>query len=47
MRNAMRMTVSTFCVLAGLAGVEHSIGEVLQGNTAPERVIILSWPKSE
>ena len=41
------MTVSTFGALAGLAGVEHSIGELLQGNTAPERVIILSWPESE
>ena len=40
MRNAMRMTVSTFGVLAGLAGVEHGIGEVLQGNVAPEGVMI-------
>jgi hypothetical protein len=47
MRNAMRITVSTFGALAGLAGIEHGIGEVLQGNTAPERVIILSWPESE
>ena len=43
----MRMTVSTFGALAGLAGLEHGIGEVLQGNTAPERVIIQSWPESE
>ena len=41
----MRITVPTFGALAGLAGVEHGIGEVLQGNTAPERVIILSWPE--
>jgi hypothetical protein len=47
MRNAMRITVSTFGALAGLAGLEHGIGEVLQGNTAPERMIILSWPESE
>lgn len=43
----MRITVSTFGALAGLAGLEHGIGEVLQGNTAPERMIILSWPESE
>ena len=41
------MTVSTFGVLAGLAGVEHGIGEVLQGNVAPDGVMILSWPGSE
>jgi hypothetical protein len=46
-RNATRVTVSTFGVLAGLAGIEHGIGEVLQGNVVPEGVMILSWPESE
>lgn len=46
-RNATRVTVSTFGALAGLAGIEHGIGEVLQGNVAPDGVMILSWPESE
>jgi hypothetical protein len=44
MRNATSVTVSTF---GALAGIEHGIGEVLQGNVAPEGVMILSWPDSE
>jgi len=47
MRSATRVTVSTFGTLAGLAGIEHGIGEVLQGNVAPEGVMISSWPESE
>jgi len=46
-RNATRVTVSTFGALSGVAGIEHGIGEVLQGNVAPEGVMILSWPESE
>jgi hypothetical protein len=45
--NATRVTVSTFGAIAGLAGIEHGIGEVFQGNVAPEGVMILSWPDSE
>jgi hypothetical protein len=33
---------STFGVLAGLAGIEHGIGETLQGNVAPDGMMILS-----
>jgi hypothetical protein len=44
--NATRVTVTTFGTLAGLAGIEHGIGEVLQGNAAPSGVMILSWPES-
>jgi hypothetical protein len=47
MRNAMRITVSVFGVLAALAGLEHGIGEALQGNVAPEGMMILSWAGSE
>jgi len=46
-RNATRVTASTFGALAGLAGIEHGIGEVLQDNVAPDGVMILSWPDSE
>ncbi|MDA8218888.1 MAG: hypothetical protein M0Z94_14875 [Dehalococcoidales bacterium] len=47
MRNATRLTVSTFGMLAGLAGIEHGVGEVLQGNAAPAGLVIASWPESE
>ena len=47
MRSATRAVASTFGVLAGLAGVEHGIGEILQGNVAPEGIEIKSWPDSE
>lgn len=47
MRNATKVTVSAFGALAGLAGLEHGIGEVLQGNSAPAGIMILSWPGSE
>ncbi len=47
MRSATRVTVSTFGVLAGLAGIEHGIGEILQGNVAPDGLVIESWPGSE
>jgi len=43
-RTATRVTVSTFGVMVGLAGIEHGIGEILQGNAAPEGVTIQSWP---
>ena len=46
MRSATKVTVSTFGALAGLAGIEHGIGETLQGNIAPDGMMILSWPGS-
>lgn len=46
MRNATKLTVSTFGAIMGLAGIEHGIGEILQGNTSPDRLMILSWPES-
>jgi hypothetical protein len=47
MRNATRIVATTFGVLAGLAGLEHGIGETLQGNIAPNGMMIESWPESE
>ena len=44
MNRATRIAVSTFGALAAVAGFEHGVGEVLQGNTAPDGVFILSWP---
>ena len=46
MRNATRVMVSTFGALVGLIGIEHGIGETLQGNVAPDGLMILSWPGS-
>lgn len=47
MKSATRLTVVTFGVLAAAAGIEHGIGEVLQGNVAPEGWIIESWAGSD
>lgn len=44
--SATRAVVSTFGVIAALAGIEHGIGEILQGNVAPSGITILSWPDS-
>ncbi len=46
MSNATRITVATFGVLAGIAGIEHGIGEILQGNVAPAAMTFPSWPDS-
>lgn len=46
MRSATNTMVSIFGALIGLAGMEHGIGEILQGDIAPGSVMILSWPES-
>jgi hypothetical protein len=46
MNNATKTTVSTFGALAALAGIEHGVGETLQGNVSPGGMVILSWPGS-
>jgi hypothetical protein len=46
MRNATHVTVSVFGAIAALAGIEHGVGEVLQGNVASDGLMILSWPES-
>jgi hypothetical protein len=46
MSNATRVIVGTFGTLAGLAGIEHGIGEILQGNQPPDGIVIMSWPES-
>jgi hypothetical protein len=47
MKNATRVFASTFGAIMALAGMEHGIGEVFQGNVAPNGIMILSWPESE
>lgn len=46
MNHATQRTVAVFGVLTGLAGIEHGIGEMLQGNSAAGRLVIHSWPDS-
>jgi hypothetical protein len=41
--SALRITASLFGVLAGLGGITHGIGEVMQGNTATDGLWIYSW----
>jgi hypothetical protein len=45
--SATRVVVSTFGIIMGLAGIEHGIGEILQGNVAPNGIMFPSWPESE
>ena len=46
MKNATRVFASTFGAIFALAGIEHGIGEMFQGNVAPSGIMILSWPES-
>lgn len=41
--SAARIAASVFGVLAGLGGITHGIGEVLQGPVAPDGIWIYSW----
>jgi hypothetical protein len=41
--SAAKATASIFGILAGLGGLIHGIGEVLQGNVAPDGIWIYSW----
>lgn len=47
MTNATKIVASTFGLLAGLGGLEHGIGETLQGNRTPAGLVIASWPESD
>ncbi len=45
--SATKVVVSTFGVLLGIAGIEHGVGEILQGNIAPGGIVIKSWGESK
>jgi len=47
MNQATRRFAAAFGAIMALAGIEHGIGEILQGNIVPDGVMILSWPESE
>jgi len=38
--NATRVVATTFCVLVELAGIDHGIFEILQGNNPPGKILI-------
>jgi hypothetical protein len=44
MNRATRIVVAVMGAWMGFAGLEHGIGEVLQGGKAPEGIMIRSWP---
>lgn len=44
MRSATRVVASAFGALAALVGMEHGVGEILQGSTRPAGLVIQSWP---
>ncbi len=46
MNKATTTLFLTLGILAGIMGIEHGIGEVLQGNRPTDSVFILSWPDS-
>lgn len=44
---ATRIVASTIGTILGVSGIEHGIGEVLQGNVIPHTVVFPSWPGSD
>jgi hypothetical protein len=44
--SATRIVASVFGVLAGLVGIEHGVGAMLQGSVRPAGLVIESWPYS-
>lgn len=42
--SATRIVVSTFGALVAFVGIEHGVGEILQGPVAPGGLAIESWP---
>jgi hypothetical protein len=41
--SAARLTSASFGFLAGIGGITHGVGEILQGNVRPEGLMIVSW----
>ena len=46
MKRASRLSIAIFGVITAIAGIEHGVGEILQGKHAPAGVMIESWPGS-
>ncbi len=43
MKNATKATVSAMSAIVAMAGIEHGVGELLQGNVRPGGIVIASW----
>jgi hypothetical protein len=43
--NKTRIAASAIGVFAGLGGASHGPGEILQGNIAPNSLVINAWPE--
>jgi hypothetical protein len=43
--SALKAVPSVFGVGCGLGGVHHGVGELLQGNVAPEGLMFFSWTR--
>jgi hypothetical protein len=46
MMRAARINLAVMGAWMGLAGIEHGIGEMLQGRIVPEGIMIQSWPEA-
>ncbi len=46
MSRATKLFVLVMSLVTGLMGIEHGLGEVLQGNVAPAAWVFPSWPNS-
>jgi hypothetical protein len=44
---ATRILASTVGAILGVSGIEHGVGEALQGNVAPPAMVFPSWPGSD
>lgn len=40
-----RVAASALGIFAGLGGASHGLGEMLQGNVAPDGLVIEAWPE--
>lgn len=45
--NARRLFIATMGCWMGAAGIEHGVGEFLQGHVAPAGIMIRSWPEAD
>jgi hypothetical protein len=46
-KSATHWMVFIFSIIVGLVGMEHAVGEILQGDVIPSGMFIESWPDNE
>ena len=47
MKNKTTLITSVMGTIAGIAGIEHGVGEILQGNVRADGLVFTSWPDSQ